>query len=142
MMIRNLLALTAIVLPTLAGAQSLEAARNLRAGSVIGAADIAVSAQIVNGALTDEAQVIGQELRMAIYAGAPIRPDMLRAPAIIDRNQIINLVYQSGPLEIRTEGRALERGAVDDFIRVMNLGSKATLQARINANGEAVVLPK
>ena len=47
---------------------------------------------------------------MAIYAGRPVRPGDLGPPALVERNQLVPLVYQPGGLAISTEGRALGRG--------------------------------
>ena len=56
-------------------------------------------------------------------------------PAIITRNQIVGLRYYANGINISTEGRALERGAVGDRIRVMNLGSRATIFGQVLNDG-------
>jgi len=40
---------------------------------------------------------------------------------------------------ISTEGRALDRAGPGDFIRVMNLTSRATVTARVDGSGTAHV---
>ena len=56
-----------------------------------------------------------------------------------NRNQVVTLRYERAGLSIETEGRALGAGGEGDVIRVMNLSSRATLMARINADGSATV---
>lgn len=120
-------------------AGSVVAARTLRAQTVITAQDIAISDEVIPGAASDPQAVIGLETRIAIYPGRPLHPGDLGPPAIVERNQTVQMAYQRGRLFIQTEGRALDRGAIGDTIRVMNSTSKATVTARIGADGIAYV---
>lgn len=140
-MIRLALALLLCSLPVLAEAGSIVAARTLRAQTVITESDLAISEDPIPGALTDPMAAIGLETRTAIYPQQPISAGDLAPPAVVERNQMVPLAYQDGNLSIATEGRALDRGAVGDTIRVMNITSKATLFAMIGADGVAYVQP-
>lgn len=133
--------LTALLaaLATPAPAGTLVATRTLRAQTVLAAEDIAVSDDTVEGALGDPREAIGLETRVAIYPGHPIREGDLAPPAIVERNQTVTLVFQRGGLTIRAEGRALDRGAVGETIRVMNATSKAVVSAVIGADGSIYV---
>ena len=51
----------------------------------------------------------------------------------------MTLAYESAALRIETEGRALGAGGEGDVIRVMNISSRATLMARVNADGSVTV---
>lgn len=140
-MIRLTLALVLATLPALAEAGSVVAARTLRAQTVITESDLAISEDAVPGALTDPLAAVGLETRTAIYPQQPISAADLVPPAVIERNQMVPLAYRDGSLSILTEGRALDRGAVGDTIRVMNITSKTTLYARLGADGVAYVQP-
>jgi flagella basal body P-ring formation protein FlgA len=83
--------------------------------------------------------VIGQEARIALYPGRAIRPGDVGPPASIERNQVVALVYARGGLWIETEGRALARGGVGDYVRVMNLASRSTITGRVTADGRIEV---
>ncbi len=120
-------------------ADALVAARTIPARSVIGPEDVLLRDIAVLGGLSDPAMAVGLEARVAIYAGRPIRSADLATPAVVERNQIILLVYQSGGITISTEGRALDRAGPGDRIRVMNLSSRATVTAQIDATGTARV---
>ncbi len=142
-MTRLALALLCVVLasgPALAG--TVVAARTLRAQTVITEQDIALLNDTVPGALADPLAAIGLETRVALYPGRPIRAGDLGPPAIVERNQLVPLAYLRGGLSIQTEGRALDRGAVGDSIRVMNAASKAIVLARLGADGTAYVQPQ
>ena len=133
-----LLALLSCAAP--AAAETLVAARTLRAQTLVTPEDLMLGEAVVAGALSDPAEAIGLETRVAIYSGRPIRPEDLGPPALVERNQIVPLTFRRGGLTIQTEGRALERAGVGDTIRVMNLASKSTLMATVARDGSVRVL--
>ena len=120
-------------------ADILVAARTIPARTIIGPDDILLRDLNVLGAIDSPALAVGQESRVALYAGRPIRAGDIGPPAVVERNQIITLVYRRGGIVISTEGRALERAGPGDFIRVMNLTSRTTVSAQIDAAGNAIV---
>lgn len=124
-----------------AGADTLAAARNLPAHSVLTAGDLVRDDSPVPGALDDPAQAIGRETRVAIYAGRPVFGADLTSPAVVERNQIVPLTYFHAGLAISTDGRALDRGSVGDRIRVMNLASRSTVIGRVGSDGSISVAP-
>jgi flagella basal body P-ring formation protein FlgA len=134
-MIRFLL-ISLFVSTALSGAaETVVPLRTIRANAIIEAHDLGLQAGVVEGAFEDARNVVGQEAKVALYAGRPIRFDDIGAPAIVDRNQIVALFFTQGGLRISTEGRALSRGGVGDRIRVMNLESRATLFGLIQLDG-------
>jgi flagella basal body P-ring formation protein FlgA len=122
-------------------ADSVVATRNIRAHSLLSAEDVTLVPMDISQALTDTAFAIGQETRVAIYAGKAILPEQIGAGAIIERNQIVPLSYDAGGLSILTEGRALARGAVGEIIEVMNLTSRARVTGLIGPDGVLRVGP-
>ena len=133
------LALVLILLPIGAWADTVLAARTLRAETVLTEQDVKLAPGDTSGALDDPLLVVGMEARVTLYAGRPIRPEDLGPPAIVDRNQLVPLSYHAGTLSILTEGRALGRGGVGDMIRVMNLSSRTTVTGRIASDGQVLV---
>lgn len=134
--------LRVLLLMVLAGpvsAESLVATRTIRAKSLVAPEDVTLVSAGLPGALSDPGQAVGLEARVSIYAGKPVRPGDLGPPTLVDRNQLVTLVYVSGGLAISTEGRALARGAEGDVIRVMNLGSRTTVTGRIGPDGAIYV---
>lgn len=126
-------------LPGMALAESLVATRTIRAQSILGPDDVTLVAAAIPGAITVPEEALGLEARVSIYAGRPIRPSDLGPASIIERNQVVPLVFSTGGLSILTEGRALERGGIGDIIRIMNLGSRATVTGRIAEDGRVHV---
>ena len=120
-------------------AQSVIVARTLRAQTVITPQDVILSDATIPGAYTTLDEVIGLETRVALYAERPVRSGEVGPPALVERNQIVPLIYQTGSLVIQAEGRALDRAGIGETIRVMNLASRQTVSGRIRADGTIAV---
>ena len=135
------LILFAICLAEPAVADIVVAARTIPATTVLSAGDLALAAGEVPGALSDPAPAIGLEARVTLYAGRPVSMNDLGAPAVIERNQIVSILFRHGNLRITAEGRALGRGAVGDRLRVMNLASRNTLSGVVTEDGHIAVEP-
>lgn len=120
-------------------AESVVATRTIPAQSVIGPEDVILVEASLHGALSDPLDALGQETRVAIYAGKPVHQSDLGPPTLVARNQLVPLIYRSGGLAISTEGRALARGSEGEVIRIMNLGSRTTVSGRIGPDGAVYV---
>lgn len=132
------LALLAL-LATPALPESMVATRTIRALSVIAPEDIALVSADIPGALTAAPEAVGMEAKVTLYAGRPIHSADVGAPALVNRNQVVTLVFQTAGLTIHAEGRALERGAAGDVIHVMNLSSRLTVQGLVGPDGSVAV---
>ncbi len=131
------IAVLALVTPAMA--ESVVATRTLRAQTVIGPDDLTVVDARLPGALADPELALGLETRVASYAGRPVMPGDLGAPTLVQRNQMVSLVYMAGGLAISTEGRALSRGSEGETVRVINLGSRTTVSGRVGSDGAVYV---
>lgn len=131
----RVLTLLMVLWPSTVLPESLVATRLIRATDVIGAGDVAYHAQTVTGAATHPDQVIGLEARVALYPGRPVRLADLGPAAVVERNDIVRMVYRRGGLVILSEGRALARAGLGDTIPVMNLGSRQSVQGVVATTG-------
>jgi len=120
-------------------ADTLVPVRTIRAKQVITAEDLAYKSVDIAGTFSDPADLIGQEARVSLYAGRPIRPGDIGPPAIVERNDLVMLNFRRGGLLISTEGRSLGRGSEGEIIRAMNLASRTTISGRIGADGSIEV---
>ncbi|WP_209509752.1 MULTISPECIES: flagellar basal body P-ring formation chaperone FlgA [unclassified Ruegeria] len=136
---QRLLAALTILIPCVAQSDIVVSTRTIRAKEIIVAADLEMKPTEVAGAVKDPEALIGQEARVALYPGRPIRDTDVGPPAVVDRNDLVILVFNSQPLSITTEGRALGRGAIGERIRVMNLSSRTTVTGRIRPDGQIEV---
>lgn len=135
----RVLALISCLIATPAAADTVLAARTIRAQSLITAQDLVVKKVDVVGAISDPAMIAGQEARVALYAGRPIRPGDIGPPALIERNQIIPLIYDHSGLSITAEGRSLSRGGPGERVRVMNMSSRITVSGEVQTDGRVLV---
>jgi flagella basal body P-ring formation protein FlgA len=129
------------LIPSVLLADSVIMTRTVRAQTILTESDMTVVAAEILGALADPTMALGQEARVTLYAGRPVRPGDFGSPASVERNQTVVLAYQAGGLDILTEGRALERGGTGDVIRVMNVASRSTVLGQIDNSGQVQVMP-
>lgn len=114
--------------PAFPQGDALVAARLIRPAQVLVAGDIVPGPAPVAGAATDPAQVVGLEARVALYPGRPVLLADLGPAAVIERNDVVRLVFRTGGLTIHAEGRAMGRAAMGQGVSVMNLTSRQIVQ--------------
>jgi flagella basal body P-ring formation protein FlgA len=122
-------------------AQSVQPVRAIRSHTVLTAEDLELADPAVPGAVTSIEAAVGQEAKVALYPGRPILQGQLGAPALVERNQVVRMSYLRGSLRIVTEGRALDRAAVGEPVRVMNLASRQTVSGTVAEDGSIEVGP-
>lgn len=128
-----------LAVPTQLAADSLTTTRVIRPDTILELQDITVLAKDFPGAVTPDESIIGLEARNTLYPGRPIRSIDVGPVALVKRNQHVKLVFRQGTLTIATEARALERGTVGDFVRVMNLASRSTVFGQVALDGSVIV---
>lgn len=124
-------ALADVVVPT----------RTIRPNTIIGPEDMTIVLGERSNAFDRVEDVVGQEARVALYAGRPVLLSSIGPPALVDRNEIVMLRYSHAGLTITTDGRTLERGGLGDRVRIMNLSSRATLFGFVQSDGSVSVKP-
>lgn len=134
-----ILALAVIGPPAMA--ETVLAARTVRAQSILAPGDVTLAVQDIPGTYAAIDEAVGLEARVVLYAGRPIRIEDLGPPAIVDRNQIVTLIYRAGGVAIAAEGRALARAGIGDSLRVMNLASRQTVTGLVRMDGTVSVGP-
>lgn len=133
------LCIAACVIPEILRADIVIANRTIRAQSVIMPGDLRLADGDMAGAADDMAVVVGQEARIAIYEGRPVRMSDIGPPAVIERNQVVPLVFQKNGLNITAEGRSLGRAAPGERVRVMNMTSRNTVSGWVSPDGTVFV---
>ena len=121
-------------------ADVLVANRIIPANAIITVDDIQLRDIASAGGVVDPEQIVGMEARKALFAGRPILLTDVGVPAVVERNQIVQLVFSHFGLVIKTEGRTMDRAAPGEMIRVMNLSSRTMVTAKIDDAGVAYVL--
>jgi flagellar basal body P-ring formation protein FlgA len=116
-------------------AQTVVPTRVIRAQSVIGPDDVTLLEAATPGAFAALGEAVGQEARVTLYPNRPVRPDQVGRPAIVERNQIVRMIFAQGSLNIAAEGRALDRAGPGEFVRVMNLNSRQVVTGLVRGSG-------
>lgn len=133
----RLLAFCMMVSPAMA--DTVLAARTVRPTEILTAADLLVRAGDTPGAHSQPHDVIGQEARVALYAGRPIRVGDTRPAALIERNALVELIFRKHGLQITAEGRSLDRAAVGEQVFVLNAASRMRVSGRVLPDGRVLV---
>lgn len=127
------------LVPAVSPADTVVATQTIRPQQIITADAVRLDPAQLTGAFTTLDAVIGQEARTAIYPGRAVMRGSVGRPALVDRNQAVELVYAHVGLRIKAEGRALGRGAAGERIRVMNVDSRTVLFGTISPDGSILV---
>jgi len=103
-------------------ADYLVAARPLRAGQVVGPADLGQRrgdlTALSDNLLTDPTQATGHHTRIAVAAGSPLRGDMLRVPHAVRQGQTVRVLGVGAGFRVASEGRAMNNAAPGERVRV------------------------
>ncbi|MCI4662365.1 MAG: flagellar basal body P-ring formation chaperone FlgA [Neomegalonema sp.] len=111
------------------------ASRTLRPGEIITARDLQLAPGLAQADMIETIDTaVGLETRVAIYRGRPVRLSEIGAPTLVHRNDIVEIVFQRGSLALRSEGRALDAGALGERVRVMNLDSRVTIYGSVRGS--------
>ncbi len=62
--------------------------------------------------------------RRTLRAGEPIRNADLAKPILVEKNQLVTVVYSTGGLTLSMRGRAQSAGSMGEAVRVQNPQSK------------------
>ncbi|MGE5502945.1 MAG: flagellar basal body P-ring formation chaperone FlgA [Actinomycetota bacterium] len=85
--------------------------------------------------VTDARHLIGMEPRYQLRAGTPVRTTEVAKPVAVARNGVVTMMYRTKFMTLSAQGRAIEDGSTGDVIRVTNMQTKQTVEARVEAPG-------
>lgn len=122
----------------------LSAARALRPGEILGAADLTVRKGEITAMgrqlLTDPEQALGRQMRFAVGRGQPLRATMMAEPIVIQSGRPVKVIVRGPGFTAANEGTALGNGRVGDSVRV-RLGSGKVVSGIATAEGAVVIHP-
>lgn len=72
--------------------------------------------------------LVGKSLTRAVRGGSMIKLSDLTDPTLIDRNDLVTILYRNGQLKLTVKGQALHAATQDQTVTVLNLMSKKTVQ--------------
>ena len=74
---------------------------------------------------------VGYTPRRAIAANRMLRNSDLEAVKYVKKGNQVTITYISGPLLMKTVGKALQHGAIGDPVRILNMRSNKTIIAQV-----------
>lgn len=120
-------------------------ARSLAAGDIIQPADVVWSTvqahQAPAGGPQDADQVVGLSAKRALRAGAVVTSRDLASPQVIARNDMVEVAYIVGGVELTVTGKATRNASAGEPVPVLNVQSGRTIDAVAVSPGRAVAGP-
>jgi flagella basal body P-ring formation protein FlgA len=117
--------------------------RPLARGDVIRSSDVVAQRRPKAGAGSDIVagldQVIGMAARQPLRPGQPLRRADLMRPQLVQRGEIVTLVYEAPGMRLTMRGQALDFGAEGDAVNVLNVQSKRTIQGTVSGPGRVTI---
>jgi flagella basal body P-ring formation protein FlgA len=103
-------------------------ARSVQPGEVLAAEDVVVaqrsSASLPYDYLTERVQAVGLAMRRTQPAGAVVTAAALEAPEVVRRGELVTLTSGSGPINVKSEGVALEPARLHQRIKVRSASGR------------------
>ncbi len=95
--------------------------------------------RIPKTAVKDMALIIGKTATGNLRQGAFINSRDLETTRIISKNQLVTLVFSKAGLSLKTQGKAMADGGMNDSIAVMNIHSKRIVHGTVQAPGVVII---
>jgi flagella basal body P-ring formation protein FlgA len=116
--------------------------RTLARGDVVRSTDVAMErrpkVEAAGEAISAE-QVVGLAAKRAMRAGQVVRAGDLSKPEVVQRDELVTIVYEVPGILLTMRGKVLEAGAVGDLVNVINVQSKRTVQAKVIGPGRVAI---
>ncbi len=110
----------------------LVTARPISRGDPLGRTDIIARRQEISklnhGYYRQADEVIGKLAARALPAGTPLTPRMLKARLLVRRGDDVTILANTGLLQVRSKGKALQDAALGERITVRNTRSKRIVE--------------
>ena len=118
-------------------------ARPIKRGEKITQSDIQIKTfkhyQVPRNALKNNTKIVGLLATKNLKTGSFLKPSDLETPKMIQKNQLVTLIFKKSNLSLKTQGKAMADGSLNDTIAVMNINSKRTVHGIIKAPGIVMI---
>ncbi len=95
--------------------------------------------QVPRNVLKISAKIVGLTATKNLKTGAFIKASDIETPKMIQKNQLVTLIFKKSNLSLKTQGKAMAHGALNDTVAVMNINSKRTVHGIVKAPGVVVI---
>src|SRR3984957_3783099 len=117
-------------------------ARGVERNEVLTSSDVVIERRpklAVGSDVASRDRAVGMQMRKAGLAGAALPTADLAKPDLVQRDQTVTLIFQSGGLYLTIRGKALEGGTEGDVVSVLNLQSKRTVTGTVVGRGQVSI---
>ena len=118
-------------------------ARAIKRGETIMAKDVEMKAfsqyRIPKTALREASEIIGKTATGNLQQGSFLDARDVEATKVIEKNQLVTLVFMKAGLSLKTQGKAMADGGLGDSIAIMNIHSKRIVHGQVKAPGVVVI---
>ena len=90
--------------------------------------------QIPRDAITSTMDIIGMQVKRNIHSNSILKDTDIIKPQIINKNDVINVKYQTNKIHLRTTATALSSGAISDIIKLKNNKTGVIITGKIIAD--------
>jgi flagella basal body P-ring formation protein FlgA len=114
-------------------------------GDIIKDSDIVTAklrrAELAGDTVLDARRLAGMALRNPAKRGEALRDGDLVRPQLVERGNLITLVYEGRGISLTVKGKAMASGAQGEIVQVQNLTSKRIVEGRVSGPGRVSVQP-
>jgi flagella basal body P-ring formation protein FlgA len=117
-------------------------ARDVERNEVLKSSDVVIERRpklAIGNDVAARDRAVGMQMRKALRAGAALRTADLAKPDLVQRDQTVTLIFQSGGLYLTIRGKALEGGTEGDVVSVLNLQSRRTVTGTVIGRGQVSI---
>lgn len=86
------------------------------------------SRELTNDIAKKIIDLVGMTPTRTLWANVAISKKYLKTPTLVDKKNIVTMLYDKGQVSIKATGESLESGSMGDTIRVRNRKSKMVVQ--------------
>ena len=119
------------------------AARRLMPGEIVAGADVQMArlrARAVRGEVAqNSAQAVGMAMRHPVGQGAPLLLADLERPFMVQKGQAVQMDLETPGISVSAQGVAMDGGARGERVRVLNVQSRAVVDAEVSGTGRVRV---
>ncbi len=91
-------------------------------------------------ALLSGTDIVGKAAKRTVAAGEILRSNDVQTPIVVEKGALVTMIVHTPFMQLTSQGKALEDGAVGETIRVLNIRSKKMVEAQVT-KPDIVVVP-
>lgn len=90
------------------------------------------SAQVNHATIMEESEMVGaMSKRQDLQPNRPLTKNDISIPNMVNRNQSVTIYAESPNITVTAKGKAMENGAKDAYVKIMNVDSQKIIHATV-----------